>query len=388
MRLAYVSADPGVPVYGTKGCSVHVQEVVRALRAEGAEVVLFTNRVGGEAPEDLRGVRVVELPKLPKGELSAREQAALASNEALRALLEQEGPFGAVYERYSLWSYAGMEAARAWGVPGLLEVNAPLLEEQREHRGLAHPERAAEVARRVFAAAATLLPVSQEVGRYLEGFAPPQKIHVVPNGVNPARFGVPRTPDPERFTVGFVGTLKPWHGVGVLLEAFSELQARVPHAQLLLVGSGPEEAPLKEAVHRRGIQGVTFTGAVAPKEIPALLGHMDVAVAPYPALPNFYFSPLKVYEYMAAGVPVVASRVGQLQDLLQDEMNGLLCPPGDAGALADALERLALDPDARERLAERGRETILRDHTWRGVARRILALIPQRAPARPLEVPA
>jgi glycosyltransferase involved in cell wall biosynthesis len=375
MRLAYISADPGVPVYGTKGASVHVQEVIRALQRQGAAVTLFTSRVGGEAPADLAGVRVVELPKLPEGDLVLREQGALVSNSDLSASLKREGPFDAVYERYSLWSYAGMETARRWGVAGLLEVNAPLIEEQVRHRALVHTGEACGVAERVFAAATALLPVSSEVAGYLRGFpGTAHKIHVTPNGVDPARF-LPNQPDPAAFTVGFVGTLKPWHGVEVLLAAFAGLRARVPAARLLIVGTGPEEARLRAEAARLGVgAAVAFTGAVPPERVPALLARMDVAVAPYPAFDRFYFSPLKVYEYMAAGVPVVVSRVGQLADLIDDARNGLLCPPGDAGALASALARLEGDAALRVRLAAAGRETILKSHTWEQVAERIVKL--------------
>ncbi len=375
MRLAYICADPGVPVYGSKGASVHVQEVIRALRQEGASVTLFASRVGGEAPADLAKVQVVQLPKLPKGAPEEREREALASNTELSALLLNEGPFDAVYERYSLWSYAGMETARRWGVAGLLEVNAPLIEEQRLHRDLVHLDEAQGAARRVFGAATALLPVSSEVADYLKGFpGAAGKIHVTPNGVNPARFLPPR-PDPAAFTVGFVGTLKPWHGVEVLLEAFAALKEQLPAARLLVVGTGPEGERLEAEARRLGLGGsALFTGAVSPERVPELLARMDVATAPYPPLEGFYFSPLKVYEYMAASLPVAASRVGQLESLIRDGENGLLCTPGSVPALTAALERLSSDPALRRCLAEAGRETILRSHTWQKVAERILSL--------------
>ena len=118
MRMAYVCADPGVPVFGTKGCSVHVRETIRALRRLGAEVTLYAARLGGEAPEDLRDVPVRRLPSLPKGDAVLREQAALSTNRVLVPLLERDGPFDAVYERYSLWSHAALTHARISGIPG------------------------------------------------------------------------------------------------------------------------------------------------------------------------------------------------------------------------------------------------------------------------------
>jgi glycosyltransferase involved in cell wall biosynthesis len=91
-------------------------------------------------------------------------------------------------------------------------------------------------------------------------------------------------------------------------------------------------------------------------------------------LPRFYFSPLQVYEYMAAGLPVVASRMGQIGDVIDAGVNGLLSPPGDAAALADALDRLRCDLALRRRLGEAARTTVRRGHTWIAVAERLLAV--------------
>src|SRR6266571_6191600 len=126
MRIAYISADRGVPVFGQKGCSIHVQEMLRAMAKRGAQVDLFATSVGGEPPPGLEAVRLHALPLGPKVELAAREQFCLAANGELRASLEQAGPFDLVYERYSLWSFAGMEYAQNSGTPSWLEVNAPL----------------------------------------------------------------------------------------------------------------------------------------------------------------------------------------------------------------------------------------------------------------------
>jgi glycosyltransferase involved in cell wall biosynthesis len=133
---------------------------------------------------------------------------------------------------------------------------------------------------------------------------------------------------------------------------------------------------LEADLRARGLRELAhFTGAVDPDQVPGLLASMDVAVAPYPRLANFYFSPLKVYEYMAAGLPVVAGRIGQLAEILDHEQTGLLCPPGDAQALAEALDRLRHDAVLRRRLGRAAQATVLRKHTWAAVARRILGLV-------------
>ncbi|MGQ4648633.1 glycosyltransferase [Lyngbya aestuarii] len=380
MRIAYICADPGVPVFGQKGCSIHVQEVIRSLLRQGAQVELFATRLGGDPPAGLETVAVHELPAIPKGEQAVREQAALSANLDLRLALEREAPFDLVYERYSLWSFTAMEYARSVGITGLLEVNAPLIEEQEKYRGLSDRTSAERVAKGVFSTATALIAVSEEIKTYLKGYpGVGQRVHVIPNGVNPDRFPSNITPSlpasPGTFTVGFVGTLKPWHGLPVLVKAFDRLYQQCSETRLLIVGDGPERENLLADLLARGLLNAAYlTGAVAPSEIPGLLASMTVAVAPYPAQTDFYFSPLKVYEYMAAELPVVASHIGQLKSLIEDKTNGLLVPPGNPIALATALDRLRQDSNLANCLGQAARKTMRQNHTWDAVTQRILHL--------------
>lgn len=379
MRIAYICADPGIPVFGQKGCSIHVQEVIRAFRQWGATVELFAVRWGDEPPADLADLKVHRLPPIPKGEAGLREQTALAINPDLRIDLELNGPFDLIYERYSLWSYSAMEFAQAQRIPGILEVNAPLIEEQAEHRGLVHRQQAEQVAERVFRAASSIVAVSEEVKGYLSRWGIGEKVQVIPNGVNHKRFNAcshPAIPkNPDTFTVGFVGSLKPWHGLAHLVNAFAQLHQRVPQSRLLIVGDGPQRDTLQAELEQRGLLPLThLSGAVSPEQIPALLRSMDVAVAPYPANLDFYFSPLKVVEYLAAGLPAVVSDIGQLSHLITHGETGLLCPPGDEGALAETLEHLWHAPERRQRLGQAGQQYILAHHTWERVVEQILGM--------------
>ncbi len=377
MHIAYVSADRGVPTFGRKGSSVHVQEVVRALRGRGASVTLLTARTGGDPSDDLREVPVVHLPRPTSADRAERESESLGSNPAVAEALAGLHACDAVYERYSLWSHAPMEWARASGLPGVIEVNAPLIDEDATHRGLVHRELAEQVARRAFDAATVILAVSAPVADWVASrTAHPERIAVVPNGVDPSRFA-PRPCSvavPETLTVGFVGTLKPWHGVHVLVEAMAQLVPSAPALRLLIVGDGPCRRQLEDLVQARGLAHVTtFTGAVDPAAIPEILSRIDIGVAPYTDAAGCYFSPLKLYEYMAAGVAVVASRAGQVSEVVRNGVTGLLCRPADAAALAGALAELVAMPERRRALAIEARRVVIRHHTWDGIAASILA---------------
>src|SRR5262249_3886498 len=145
--------------------------------------------------------------------------------------------------------------------------------------------------------------------------------------------------------LGFVGGLRPWHGVEALPEVLGRLARRHPGLRLVVVGDGPLRADLERDLRGRDLgRAVVFTGSVPHEEVPALVRHFDVALAPYarPGHP-FYFSPLKLFEYMACAAPVVAAALGQIAEVVRDGETGLLVPPGDAAALAAACDRLLAD---------------------------------------------
>lgn len=374
MRIAYVCADAGVPVFGRKGSSVHVQQVVRALIDLGARVDLFVARAGGDVVDGLEHVTVTELDGVPGGDVGPR-------NIVLRRQLAQFGPFDLVYERYSPFSFGALEYARDTGAAAVLEINAPLIDEQAAHRSLIDRTGAEQATDRAFRAAHVIIAVSEEVARRFErSRVSRDRVHVVPNGVDSSRFHpdvAPASPAPPGvFTVGFIGSMKPWHGLPVLFDAFERLYARSPKVRLVLVGDGPLRSWFEERAYAHDLGGaVHFVGAVDPASIPAWLTSMDVTVAPYTDAVDCCFSPLKVYESMAAEVPVVASAAGQLRQLINDGVDGILCPPRDAAALARALDRLRQRPDELAWLGQAARTTVLREHTWRHRATRILSLV-------------
>ncbi|MFP3461370.1 glycosyltransferase family 4 protein [Arthrobacter globiformis] len=373
MRVAYICADPGVPVFGTKGSSVHVQEIVRAWRRAGADVTVYCTRAGTDRPADLAGLPVVEIRPQPASG-AAREHAIREAAVALALAVIRDG-CDVVYERYSLFSpaLAMVTFAGALRIPAVLEVNAPLIEEQRQYREL-HDAGLAERMLRTNAAAATVVAcVSEPAVRWVEGRVPGARTVLAPNGVNTERI-TPRRPvrlHADALTVAFVGTLKPWHGVGHLLQGVAQANIRSagPTWRAKIIGDGPCRQELEWTAEQLGVDA-EFTGAVVPDSVPGLLHECDAAAAPYPAPEpgrDDYFSPLKVYEYLAAGLPVIASSVGQIPSILQHERTGLLVKPADPGAIAAALGRLGADAALRDRLGTRARAAAVGLYSWDSV---------------------
>lgn len=385
MRVAYICADPGIPVFGTKGASVHVQEVIKGMLAMGLDVTLFAQQLGGDVPEALKNLKIHKFNVLPKDSAEIRARAALDANIAAERLLEAEGPFDVVYERYSLWSDAGMRFAGKHHIVGILEVNAPLIEEQKKHRELPLETEAQRIAEYVFSHADAMIAVSPGVKRYLESFEQAKgRVHVIANGVDLERFAFAASANKKRLqnltalsdvTIGFLGTLKPWHGLATLVEAWKILRRRNQRIRLLIVGDGPEYEHLHKNIEQAGLSDyVTFTGAVQPEQVPQWLGQMDIAVAPYPQIENFYFSPLKIYEYMAAGIPVVTTRVGHLETVVSHERNGMLVEAENPIRMADCIARLIVNPEKLQRLGSAARQTAEREHSWLSVVERIIEI--------------
>ncbi len=378
MRVAYVCIDPGVPVFGHKGCSVHVQEVIRAFRQRGDEVTVFATRLGQKAPSDLKNVACHQLA-LSSGKRGPQRERALTNlNGELRKGLELAGPFDLIYERYSLFGFAAMRFARQTGSPGILEVNAPLILEQQSHRTLYNKHLAIKLTAVCLKDADSVIAVSPAVAGYVSQFSGMRKrAVVVSNGVNVSRFTVKQfagqTDQPV--VIGFIGTLKPWHGVQHLLSAVSRLRAQFSNVILQVVGDGPMRGQLERQLARYSLEiqrSTRWLGAVPNERVPQVLSQFDIAVAPYPHLTNFYFSPIKIFEYMAAGLPVVASRIGQISQIVEDAVHGVLYPPNDIAALTESLLYLCQNPSARQQMGSAGRRKVEQHHTWESVLSRSL----------------
>jgi glycosyltransferase involved in cell wall biosynthesis len=357
LRLAYVCADRGIPVRGTKGASAHLRNLTAALVRAGHHVVLACARLEGPNPPPA-GAGLIQLP--PGG-----------GPDSYQELFEREA-VDAVLERYSLDSGPARPAAEALGLPYALEVNAPLVDEAVRYRGLTDVESWRVRERAAISGAGRIIAVSTGVRQHVvECGAAPDSVAVIPNGADLAR-PPGELPDLRRelglggrLVVGFVGSLKPWHGVARLVDAMRGLPAEWA---LLVVGESAALETLRQAANGRAV----FTGGVAQADVPLYLRAMDIAVAPFEPVDGFYFSPLKIAEYLAAGLPVVATSQGDVPAMVGDA--GLLVPPGDTGALAGAIRRLGENPELRRRCGAAARARAA-GMSWDAVAERVVRVL-------------
>ncbi len=368
------------------GQAVHIRELISALRGRGHEVTEWAlSPVFGEAADD--GAMGSEGGVL--GRLAARAPRALYEvaehgyGPAVAGRLAAAGrELGAevLYERHALGNTAGIRAARRLGIPLLLEVNAPLALERGAHETLVFRGWAARSERAVLAAADRILCVTAVLADMLaaQGVAR-SKLVVIPNGVDLSLYP-PRTEGADdEVVIGFTGFFRPWHRVEALVDALAEgvLPAT---ARLLLVGDGPSRESIETRAAERGVADrVTVTGAVHRDAVPGHVRRMDVCVQP---AATGYASPLKLFEYMGAGAAVVAPDQPNLREILTDDTDALLFPPGDTAALTAALARLAQDGALRRRLGAGARNTIVeRGYTWDDNAARVAALAAERCAA-------
>ena len=385
MRILYHHRTQAVD-----GQAVHVRALIEAFRGAGHDVLEVGLVEHGAEPgvADRGRARwgwITHAPRFLR-ELAEYAYTGPGRHRILRAAVRFEPHL--LYERYAFGNAAGVLAARRLGRPLVLEVNAPLVLELERTRGLSFPRVARRMERYVLQEADRVCAVTGVLRRVLiEGGLDPERVVVTPNGVDLAAYdyedrsavraearadlGLPPEEAGEQ-VLGFVGYYRSWHRLDVVLSALRE--PSLSRARLVLIGSGPAREELERSARRAEVTArVHFCGTRPHARIPRLLPAFDVALVP--AI-NPYASPLKLYEYMAAGLPVIAPDQENLRETLDHGEDALLVPPGDADALAAAILELAGDGRRGAELGARARRKIeARDLTWAGNVRRVLAAV-------------
>jgi starch synthase len=363
VRVLYEASDQRVP--GRTGGSVHVLEVARGLAQRGHEVHAVVSRQEGRPEREQEGgVTWHRIRWFPHHRLF-RWRAAGAVDALLQSLQPQ-----AVMERYYNFGGEAVLPAARRRVPALLEVNSPVLDHPGSVKGLLDAATLVRPLRRhreriCRAAAALVSPLPEIVPEFARG-----KTVTVTWGANVDAFHPGRRREEVRRELGvpegatavvFSGSFRPWHGVAVLEEA-ARLLARRTDLYFVLAG-GDESGP------GRGYRGRRL-GTVAYERMPEVVAAADVGVAPYDTRRlaqlrlGFYWSPLKVFEYMASGLPTVTIPRAPLTEIVRAEQEGLHVAEADPPALAAALTRLAEDPPLRARLGASARARVVERYSW------------------------
>ncbi len=295
-----------------------------------------------------------------------------------------------IYQRYAVNNVTGLLLARRFKVPLIIEYNGSEVWINRHWgKALDNEQLALRLERLNLHLADLIVVVSQPLAnQLLEMGISQQRVLVNPNGVDPERYR-PDVPCEHvrqllqlqgRRVLGFIGTFGPWHGAEVMAEAAAQLLQQVPQLRdqlvFLFIGDGQTMPRVRQIIEALGIaECCRFTGLVPQDQGPAHMAACDILVSPHVPNPDgtpFFGSPTKLFEYMAMGRPVIASSLDQIAQLLTDDHDALLVPPGDVGALANAMRSLLDDPRRGERLAAAARQTALRNHTWQRHTENIL----------------
>jgi glycogen synthase len=359
-----------VPFDPVGGMQTHTRELTGCLDRLGVVQAVFTSRMAGPAGVTRFGEHAV----IVRTGVRWPALRQLWAPPALVSAVRLPGPVDLVHahagEDLAVLPVARIAAARH-RCPLVVTVHCSVRHTVRNGsvRGVVLRRFGGAIERRTLAAADAVIVLTPSAARRLrEDGVPADRVHVIPSGFAPALFehGGREDPDPfpelPRPRVAYVGRLAPQKNVDVLVEAFD----RCPDAaSLVVVGDGPCRAALQRRA--RSSRGeVRFTGFVEHARIPGVLRHVDVLV-----LPSAYEELGSVLvEAMATGLPVVASEVGGIPDLVRDGRNGLLVPPGSPAAFADAIGRLLTDPRTAARIGAEARRTV-RDHAWPALAARV-----------------
>ena len=383
LRLLYCAIDQTVP--GTTGGSVHVEAVAGGMAALGHDVHVLASPGNGPFPSN----GVTWIPMTPP--FGAREMR-WARRGAVTRLARTLRP-DVIIERYYNFGGEGIMAAAATRALSVLEVNAPVIDYAGSRKALLDKALLVQPMRRwrdrlcaqadlIVTPTAAIVPPATSARKIVETEwgADTHRFH--PGASGPVRFE-----RPEGMLVVFAGAFRSWHGAVHLVRAIRRLRDRGrPDISAVLIGEGPE-LPRTRA-EAEGVGGIMFTGAVPHAEMPAHLAAADVGAAPFdtaahePLSLGFYWSPLKIFEYMAAGLPVIAPAVDRLPQLVRQGQEGILYSPAEPAGLAGALEQLT-DATLRTRLGAAARARAVSEFSWAAHCRRLESAIVSRMQSRP-----
>jgi len=378
---------------GRSSQAMHIRSLVEALKADGHEVTIVSPpgvdplKSAGLMPFLRKEDRARGFQRIWKYISCECPQFAFEAFELLYNLFLPfrllpvlwRQPDAVLYERHAYFMFMGVLLARCLKRPIVLEVNE--LAGFTRARGLIMECLARRIDAWVFSLANHILCVSSVLADEVQQRgASSERIHVLPNAIDPNRFRSPGADQSLRsrlglkrsIVIGHVGLFYRWDRLDVLIEVVRSIRALHPHIKVLLVGDGPEMENLKRTAFRLGMEReVIFPGPVPRDDVPAYIDAMDICVLPDS---NAFGSPIALFEFMAMGKPCVVPDLGPMRDVVDDNVNGIMFPHGEYGDLQKALVRFIEDPALRTQVGARARDTVLQRHTWAANARFVVQL--------------
>ncbi len=377
------------------GQAVHIEELTAALRKLGHDLIVVGPKATASRSFGTEGRVVPSLKRyLPRVLYELMEFSyAVVAYHRLRSAYLRHRP-DVLYERSSLFMPAGVWLKRRYGIPMLLEVNAPLFLERGEIEGLALGRLARWSEELTWRGADHVLPVTEVLAEHVRRTGvPDERIAVIPNAIDPQRFpddidradAKRRLGLADKLVLGFTGFMREWHGLDHVIDLLAELDEGNP-LHLLLVGDGPARGGLESRAHRLGVSHkLTVTGVVERAAIADRVAAFDVALQP---AVRPYASPLKLFEYMALACAIIAPNTPNIREVLTDGANAVLFDPDRPVSLKEALDRVCEDAQLRDRIGTAAKRTIIEaGHTWEQNARRVEALMRRCATSAPPAAP-
>jgi len=375
MNILFLALDVNPALL--RGDSVHTLELARFLGARGVGVQLVTTPGGGSSLEVGQNV-THHVPRGP-GDLSILQFC--------RGIVRKT-QCDAIYER-RLSPKISFGLSRVLQLPFVIEINGS--ENEAQLQGIAQPRTVPGfrrwVRRRMYRRAAKVVAVSALLAeRVQEAYGlPGDRLAVVCNGVDTIRFQPLDKSECRRRSgwewgrwIIYVGNLVPWQGLDTLVSSMPQVLARVPDAHLAIIGDGMLRQALVRLASDAGVLERThFIGSVPHTKVCRLICAADLCVAPFARIRNseIGLSPLKLYEYLACGRPVVASDVPGVAETIRESGAGELVPAGDPSALSSAISLLLTDEMKKTQLGSNGRNFAINFCSWDIAARRIEATI-------------
>lgn len=386
IKVGYIIAAK-VPLLSPKGDAVHIRSFLENFIKIGGKVFLIkytTRKKVINERTDIKTYTIKWIGSIPSIYNLNRLIFNIRLYQAGSSIIKEEKP-DIIHERETFFNFAGLLLAKKIKIPYVLEVNAPLSYEMGRHYSRINQEIGKIIERKLFNGADRIIVVSNILKKYLlnQGVGE-EKIKVVQNGVDEKLFNPTISGESVRKkyhleneeVIGFAGSLhQEWQGIGDLLKAAKIICSIKPSMRFLIVGNTEGQ----EEIFKSAPDNVIFTGLVNHSEVPRYLAAADVLVAPYKLendLKNigFYNSPVKLLEYMAMGKPIIASRIGQIEEILEHRKTGLLTEPGNYKDLVANISILAEDEQLKKKLGTYARNEAENKYTWEQNARRIMEI--------------